>query len=478
MEITGVGFLCLAMCVLVLARPLTLGIIIFGAFLPLGTASAINMPSVGGFTIVCSYLLIGAILGAIALRPSMTNGFIRHALRLTDGVLLGLFTIYAAASAIFLPRFFEGAVGVYSFSGLFQSGSPLTSLEPAAGNLSQSVFAIGNVVLFLTLSYFLSIEGGFKRSIVLLNTITFVHLLFALFNAVPENGITESILNFVRTADYAIHTQHQVLGHRRLIGSYTEASLFGAISVALFAFNLIRYLQTRGIWSGIASALLLASSIASFSTSAYAALGLLVAIRSLQTSFSLLRSGLKQEDLMLLVINAIAVGAVIVFLLNESLRAFVIDLYEQLFGAKLTSDSGIVRGRWSAQSVSNFIDTHGLGVGLGSARSSGIATALLGNVGVVGSFLFFAFLYIAILRPAAYRRFQSQGRERVLGMRLYSAARAGAIGVLVGALISGTSVNLPLLFFVFAAMSSASLKPEIELRRPVLKTAMRVRHAA
>ena len=129
MEITGVGFLCLAMCLVVLARPLTWGIVIFGAFLPLRTAAAINLPGFGGFSIVCSYVLIGALLGAVALRPNMTRAFVRHTLRSTDGLLLGLFTIYAVASAIFLPRFFEGALSVYSF-GRFEGTLPLTTLEP------------------------------------------------------------------------------------------------------------------------------------------------------------------------------------------------------------------------------------------------------------------------------------------------------------------------------------------------------------
>ena len=53
--------------------------------------------------------------------------------------------------------------------------------------------------------------------------------------------------------------------------------------------------------------------------------------------------------------------------------------------SKMQSSSGVERNSWNQQAWSNFRDSYGLGVGLGSARASGFALVLLSNVGLAGT---------------------------------------------------------------------------------------------
>lgn len=52
---------------------------------------------------------------------------------------------------------------------------------------------------------------------------------------------------------------------------------------------------------------------------------------------------------------------------------------------KSTSESAIERGVWSARSIGNFIETYGMGVGLGSTRSSSWPISVLVQLGIVGA---------------------------------------------------------------------------------------------
>ena len=138
------------------------------------------------------------------------------------------------------------------------------------------------------------------------------------------------------------------------------------------------------------------------------------------------------------------------------MRLFAIEAYERLFGTKLTSDSGVERGAWNAQSFKNFIDTNGLGVGLGSARASSVALALLGNVGAIGTLLYVAFLGRSYLRSWPRSRKRGGDHELQYARRLFTAARVAALALLISQLIAGTMIDGGLVYFIFAAVATAA----------------------
>jgi hypothetical protein len=465
MEITPVGIVCLVACLLAIARPISLGLPIFAIACPLQTAAAFNLPSVGNVSLLCAYVLLGAFIPAIALRPNYISSVVNYASRSVPIWIFGAFTAYAVMTTLFMPRFFAGSVEVFTFDrpgGGYSEG--LVSLGPTSGHLSQSLYAIAHFLMFALLAYFFSIGDGLRRINTFIGATTVTHLAFALLSALPNLPLASPILEFVRTSNYAILLHHELAGITRIIGSYSEPSVLGAASVILFAYNFVRYMQTRGVWYAAASVLLLCSALASLSTTAFATLGLLIVLWSAQSTFSLLRGGLKQEDLTLILINAVLSSAIILVLFFEPARSFALEIYNQLFGAKLASASGVQRGMWNEQGLLNLVETNGFGVGLGSAKTSSLVTALLSNVGVIGFLLFFAFAFVTFLRPAAYQRLARQGQERILSVRLYSAGRAATIAALLSQIISATSVNVNLYFYVFAAVATATLSKGVAVR--------------
>ena len=118
---------------------------------------------------------------------------------------------------------------------------------------------------------------------------------------------------------------------------------------------------------------------------------------------------------------------------------------------KLDSLSGIERGSWNLQAWTNFLDVHGIGVGLGSARASSFVLVLLSNVGVLGTALFAAFLARVLIAPARAPEDDDAGDAPVR-----RAARHAVLAGVIAATVSGVVFDLGLAFYAFAAAAVAS----------------------
>jgi hypothetical protein len=54
---------------------------------------------------------------------------------------------------------------------------------------------------------------------------------------------------------------------------------------------------------------------------------------------------------------------------------------------KSTSSSGLERTYWNLKSLQGFVDTSGLGIGLGSSRASSWPIAVLSQLGLLGALM-------------------------------------------------------------------------------------------
>ncbi|MEM9015187.1 MAG: hypothetical protein AAGB02_08785 [Pseudomonadota bacterium] len=461
MEITAIGLICLMAGAAVIASPMRAGPVVLGVFIPLQTAAAFNLWSVGGLSIISAHFLIGALIAGIALRPAWAVRAIKSGVKNPAVAALALFGLYAVSSAFFMPRLFEGTVQVYSLArppeGFYSI--PLTNLHPTSGNITQSIYLSVNIIFFAALVFLFRGAYGPLRSTYLINAITVTHLTFAVLNLAPQIGPVSAVFDLIRTANYAIYPNLTVGGFPRLIGSYAEASAFGSISAGLFAWNFVRFNQTRGVWHFIASLSLLGCIAFSFSSTAYAIIFLLASLWSAHTVYKLVRDGLSREHLTALLVNAALAVGLFVFLLYQPAQIFATELFERLFGAKLQSHSGVERTTWNLQGIQNFLDTNGFGVGLGSARTSSLATVLLSNVGFVGAILYAIFLYQAFLKPWPRRHLLTQNGELEYNRRVFVAARAGALALLFAHLIAGGHVDPGLVFMAFAGVATAAFVP-------------------
>jgi hypothetical protein len=148
-------------------------------------------------------------------------------------------------------------------------------------------------------------------------------------------------------------------------------------------------------------------------------------------------------------VQALALGTT--FLLVCALTALVLELQivttvatfiDQTVLSKLESESGQERGTWNQTAWTNFLETYGLGTGLGSARASSFVLVVLSNVGVLGAVLFGGFLW-SVLRLSP--------RTTEVGF----ASRHAIAAYLIGASVSGTVFDLGALFYAFAALAAA-----------------------
>jgi hypothetical protein len=125
---------------------------------------------------------------------------------------------------------------------------------------------------------------------------------------------------------------------------------------------------------------------------------------------------------------------------------------------KLESQSGTERMRWNALAISAFIDTNGMGAGVGSIRASSFVVALLANVGVPGTILFLIFL-VSLVR-SVMRQKHSQGIDGAVGL----AALLSCLAQVAAASISAGAVDLGPLFAITSGLAAAyALGP---LQRP------------
>jgi hypothetical protein len=90
---------------------------------------------------------------------------------------------------------------------------------------------------------------------------------------------------------------------------------------------------------------------------------------------------------------------------------------------KSASASGIERESWNTFALQNFFDSYGLGVGLGTVRSSSFPLALLSNVAVPGTVFYLLFI------ASAFGRRRGSPRTFPTDVRL--AARNACLGLII-----------------------------------------------
>jgi len=91
--------------------------------------------------------------------------------------------------------------------------------------------------------------------------------------------------------------------------------------------------------------------------------------------------------------------------------------------------------------------TWGLGVGLGTARASSFAVALLASVGIPGALFYTVFVFECFLR--------ARGRPGSLEADIAAAARNGYAGLLIGDLLVGPIIDQGFFFCMLAGLAAA-----------------------
>lgn len=418
-----------------------------------GATAALALPALGGATIAPAALLLPFLL-VRALRTRGMQWFVREVPR--AGVWLGLLTLWGLLSAVILPRAFAGSTQIMTVDRSSSANLQvvLQPLRPVSGNITQSAYLMGGLLTFLAARALLFNRrhlGWFRDAVLLLSAL---NVLAALWNIAEFWLGFPKVLQYLRTASYAMFDSYEEAGLVRIQGTFPETSAFSAFTLPLFAFTANCWLgRKRQLVSGALALASLVLLLASTSGTAYTGLGLYVAAwclvlgsRGISRRFALATP--------LFVIGALlGIAVTYVLCFEPGVVSTVATFFEHTVWNKLQSQSGIERSSWNRQAWQNFLDTAGIGVGLGSARASSFVLVLLSNLGVIGLVTFAGFLFEVVRSGRGSRQDPA-----------ISAARHAVFASLITAMMAGTVLDLGILFYVFAAAATSLNAEELWLQ--------------
>lgn len=411
-----------------------------------GASAAFLLP--GGAPITPAVALLPFVV-AWAFSREGAAGFARLLRPGDPAFWLALLVLWAVASAFLLPRWFAGETLVRAAERGSLTGVELVPLRPLAGNITQSAYALGGLAAFLALRVLLAAPGALRRFADAVLVLAFANAAAALLGLAEVRLNLPSLLALVKNAGYAVMVGGEIGGLVRITGTFSEASAFSAFTLPLLAFTAALWRQgVRPRANGLAALALLGLLLASTSATAYAALGaygaLAVALTGVRTLAG--RDPVRIGPLAVFAWGGAVLACAIVLVHPDAVTS-VARYVDTALVRKLESSSGLERSSWNLQAWRNFLDTAGVGAGLGSARASSFVLVLLSNVGVAGVVLFGAFA--ARLLGAALPADPGEAA-------IARAARHAAVATLIAKSVSGTVFDLGMAFHAFAAAASVA----------------------
>jgi hypothetical protein len=446
-----VGFLCLR-----LGTNATFATFVVSALF--GSAAALL---IGSANIQPPHLLLGFAAVAV-LRERREAAAALNALSFPKpGFWLTCLVLYGVCAGVFVPHFLEGGAQIVPLgaSARYADTGSTVPLGPVSGNFTQAIYLIADLMCFAMTVAVASTEAGFAAIAAALLGYAIGNLLFALLDLLTFAGGVQFLLEFMRNAQYTLHNEEEISGLKRIVGSFPEASAFARATLGALGFTATLWLcGRRPFVTGALAAASLVLVVLSTSSSGLAGTPLILAILY---ATALARLGVDRSrpfrSTALLCAPILAAIAAVAVLLDDKTSAVLKEYFDMLIFDKSMTESGIERESWNIAARQNFFDSYGLGVGLGTARTSSFPLALLSNVGAPGTLFYLLFAATALgLRRGAPLTFHSDVRL---------AARNGCLGLLAGDLFVAPTVEQGLLFYVLTGVASA--EPERDDGAPI-----------
>ena len=465
MHIQGVGLATLVVCLVGWFAGTDFLIVALLVSTVFGAAAAVTVTSLGSANIQPAYLLLGFVVLYAFARPSVRLAAGASLAFPREGFWLAATTLYAILAAAFLPRIFDGSTYVYTIARTeVELGLLLSPLAPSTGNVTQTIYFIGDLLCFLMFVAFCREPAGVKAVVTAGLIAAAVNLFFAALDLLTFWTGTAGVLGFLRNATYRMLDDALVGNFKRIVGSFPEASTFAYYTVGLFAF--CGKLWLARVWPRLTGSLALLSLLAvvfSTSSSGYAGLAASIALLFLSVLAEVATRPVPRTAFVFVLFVPVLIGIGLVGLrLHEPAWRAAADLVEQTVFDKLDTQSGVERSRWNRQALTNLVETDGLGGGVGSVRASSFPIAVLGNIGVIGGMVYGVFL----IRVFACRH---RGWIDAFPQACQGAARHACFAQLAAASVAGSFIDLGLPFFIFAGLAAAS--PEASLLSDTKETA-------
>ncbi|MDP3740467.1 MAG: hypothetical protein Q8R02_23985 [Hyphomonadaceae bacterium] len=420
--------------------------IVFVATAVFGSAAAVL---IGGNNIQPAHLFLAFLAATVLLRRQEIAAAIATVRLPEPGFWFACLVVYGVIAAFVLPRLLAGSTLIVPL-GISQYGEvrSMVPLGPVSSNVTQSIYMVADLICLMLVVGIASTRDGLRAVTYGLLAYAVANTLFALLDLATYAVGAQRWLDFMRNAKYTLHNEEEVSGLKRIVGSFTEASSFARSTLGVLGFTATMWLCGRHV--RLTGSLALASIVLlvlSTSSTAIAGLPVLVVLLYL-TAWHVAVVRRRLSSWAVVVLAPVLAGVVITgILLDNNASAVIGDYIDVTVLNKLSTSSGIERSLWNTAALQNFLDTWGVGVGLGTTRSSNFFLALLSNLGVLGLIFYGLFVYTAFLRP--------RGTPHTFPSDVRLAARNACFGLMIGDLLLSPVVDQGLFFYVLAGIAAA-----------------------
>jgi hypothetical protein len=425
-----------------------------------GSAAAIL---IGGANIQPGHLFLAFVAWMVLSRRHQSSLAIDAAKFPQPGFWFLCLVLYGVIGAIMIPRLAAGSMEIIPLgTSAFGDTGYTVPLGPVSSNFTQSIYLVADLICFIMTLAVATTRAGFLACTGGLLAYAAGNVLFALLDLVTYSTGTQWLLDFMRNAQYTLHIEEEVVGLKRIVGSFPEASAFAHSTIAALGFTGTMCLCGRYTkWTGALAIASLALLVLSTSSAGLATVPPLLIILYIT---ALYRRGFHPHSRpymsAALLCAPLAIFAVILAAqLDAEASAPIRDYLDALIFSKSTTDSGIVRGTWNSFALQNFFESYGFGVGLGTVRASSFPIAFLSNVGIPGTIFYLLFAATGFLRR--------RGTPRTFPADVRLAARNACLALIIGDTFAGTTVEQGLLFYVLAGVACAEPERHIEHLSPV-----------
>lgn len=404
-----------------------------------GATSLAALPALGGASLTMPQAGVAGIIFAalmlVALRDSETTRrtFALHA------TAFGLIA-YTIVISIYAPRLFAGATEFIQMRPDVIDGYAVPSqLEPRSTNITHTLYLTGSLLtgVAVSLVFARALPASEFRNWMLV--VAAVHAGFGAIDWICSNAGFGRVLEFLKNGNYLMLDQ-EMEGVKRLSGQLPEPSAYAGFAAPFAVFAAETWFRDRKPDAGwIALAAWTMTLVSTSSTGIFAAVvyGMVLLPR-----FMLSRGRFGAKVTLWVILAGVALLVCGVALFNqpayEGMKQFILTLTVE----KGASQSGIERGEMAAQGWTALRVSYGLGTGAGSFRSSSLAMAVLGSVGVVGTLLMVAFIGLV-----GWRVIQRGATD------LQRSAAWAALFAIVPALVAGPTPDPGFSFGLFAGFA-------------------------
>lgn len=470
MQIVESTVISMALLAWVLSKGPYSGLVVFFAMIPFGMMAAVNLPAVGGTSLMAYDLVLLTIGGMLLFRTGIGRDVGQLIKPGRPGWALFLFFCYAFFATMFFPRLFAGETEVFSIGRVAgQIGIVSRPLAPGGGNLSQLVRMMLGLIAFAVPAVVILRLGDHKLVFRTMLTVSVVHAGLGILDILTQATNTSFVMAPIRTANYALTLGQNLGGLDRMIGGFPEASSYGYVALGLFGFWLGYWFHHKGssrlpmIMVVLFAFLVLRGT----SSSAYVGAALLVTLFMALRLREVGASGTGVLDLRVAgaltgIVALLPLVMISLYMLYDFSQGFA-DFIDRSLLNKLNSDSGVERMSWNIQALRNFSDTWMLGAGLGSVRASNWVAAVLGTTGLIG----FVCLVIFLWKLFCISTQNMRPEARHLAMAL----KMGMAGCMARALVVKATPNLDFVFFAMAGLLTGLAIHAMTQHRPQAESA-------